>query len=116
MSNELVPRLAPSSVRKAREALKARANEILDLMLLNAKQAAASGDFETAHKAYQHLLDHVPDEDGERVFDISIDKTKQVEARPSGPAIQIIGIGLGGINRPQLPEASIIDVTPEPNE
>ena len=116
MSNAIIERPIASSVRKAREALQARANEILDLMLLNAKQAAASGDFETAQKTYQYLLDHTPGEDGQRVVEISVDKPKQVEARPTGPAIQIIGIGLGGVNRPQLEEANIIDITPESND
>lgn len=113
-ANKLIELPPPSSVRRAREALQARANEILDLMLLNAKQAGAAGDFESAHKAYQYLLDHVPAEaDGLRVVDISIDKPKQLEARPAGPSIQILGISLGGTPK-ALPfnEPLTIDATP----
>ena len=99
-----------SSVRKAREALKTRANEILDLLIGNAKMASASGDFETAQKAYQFLLEHLPEDDGQRVIDISVDKPKQVEAGPRGPAIQI-GIAVAGTGR-QLPEPTMINITP----
>lgn len=100
-----------SSVRKAREALKARANEILDGYLLLIKQAAAAGDFETAAKAYQHLLDRMPDEDGESILNVSVDK-KQVEvaAGPVGPAVQI-GIILGGTGlKLEAPKVQVIEI------
>jgi hypothetical protein len=98
-----------SSVRKAKEALKARANELLDGYLAVIKQAAAAGDYETAVKGYQHLLEHMPDEDGERVLDISIDKPRPGDG-PKGPTIQI-GVAIGGLNRPTLkPAVTITEV------
>lgn len=101
-----------SSVRKAKEALRARANEILDNYLAVIKQAAAAGDYETAVKGFQHLLDHMPDEDGERILDVSADK-KQIESTKgnSGPTIQI-GLQIGGLK--SLPPAiDIIEIRPD---
>jgi hypothetical protein len=100
-----------SSVRKARAALQERANEILDLQIRIIKEAITAGDFETAAKANQFLLEHIPADEGERVLDISIDKPKQVESGPKGPLIQI-GVAIGGISPTKaLPE--VIDVTAE---
>ena len=99
-----------SSVRKAREALRERAFELLDGYIAVIKQAAAAGDYETAAKGYQHLLEHMPDEDGTRMIDMGIDKPKQIEAY-SGPAVQI-GIQLGGIAPKALPPPITVDVIP----
>ena len=41
-------------VREAREALRARAEEIINLYMQNARQAVAAGEFEAAAKALQH--------------------------------------------------------------
>ena len=98
-----------SSVRKAREALRERAMELLDGYISVIKQAAAAGDYETAAKGYQHLLEHMPSEEGTRMIDVGIDKSQPTEQR-IGPTIQI-GIQLGGTAPKALPEA-IIDVTP----
>lgn len=97
-----------SSVRKARLALKARASEILDAYLAAIKLAQAEGDFETATKSYQWLMEHMPDEDGEKLVDVSIDKVKQLDDRPTAPSIHI-GFALSGVpaSQPQLPEPSI---------
>ena len=105
-----------SSVRKAREALKERAFELLDGYIAVIKQAAASGDYETATKGYQYLLEHMPEEDGQRMIEISVDKPVQVEA-PKGPTIQI-GFQLGGVNEPKQIEAPAIEVVPikEPSD
>jgi hypothetical protein len=103
-----------SSVKKAREALKERAVEILEAYMSLAAQAAAEKDFETAADILWKLLDHAPaDEGGDRVIDSSASKPpKTIEQGPSGPAIQI-GIALGGIG-PQkaLPSVEVIDVSP----
>jgi hypothetical protein len=94
-----------SSVRKARAILKEKAAEILSEFRQVLKQAAASGDYETAVKGYIHLLDHIPEEDGERLFDVGVDK-KAIEAgKQSGPTIQI-GLQIGGM-KPALPEPAI---------
>lgn len=108
MPKELVqiggPRL--SAVRKARLALKERALEILEGYILVIKQAAAQGDFESAIKGYQHLMDHMPEEEGEKLLDISVDKPKQIEQRYGGPQIQI-GLAIGGVPQP------VIEVRPQ---
>lgn len=96
-------------VREAREALRQRAMEILESYLAVITEARAAGDFETATKSLQWLLEHMPEEEGQRIVDISVDKPKQVEAT-KGPTIQI-GFALGGIAAPKL--LPIIDVTPE---
>ncbi len=102
-----------SSVRKAREALRVRAHELLDGYIATIKQAAAAGDYESAMKGYQHLMNHMPPEEGERMLEMDIDKPKPQEGY-IGPTVQI-GIQLGGI-KPALPAAAadstIIDVLP----
>lgn len=103
-----------SAVKKAREALKAKANDILDGYLVAIKLAVSAGDYESALKGYQHLLDHMPEEDGERLIDISVDKPKQVDQK-QGTNIQI-GFALGGIpTAKELPApVEVTDVKPEP--
>lgn len=86
-----------SSVRKAREALKARANEILDRYIRGLDMALANGDYETFQKGYQYLLDHMPAEDGERLVEVSIDKTAtEKQLGSGGPQVQI-GVIIGGV-------------------
>jgi len=98
------------SVRKAREVLKERAEEIVRMYFETWKQALASGDFETAQKCASDLAKHIPkDEDGLTVFDIDVDKPKQVESKQSGPGI-VIGVQIGGLNQKALPEVTVIDV------
>lgn len=99
-----------SSVRKAREALRERAFELLDGYIAVIKQAAAAGDYETAAKGYQHLLEHMPPEDGMRMIELSVDKPVQVERKP-GPSINI-GFAIGGIPQTQHPrlQPATIDI------
>ena len=105
---EYFPRVA-----EARQALKERAIEILESYLAVIAEARAAGDHETAAKSLQWLMDHMPDDAGERMLESSVDKPKQLE-QAQGPKIQI-GIALGGINQPkQLATQTVIDV--EPNE
>jgi hypothetical protein len=103
-----------STVKKARLALKAQANDSYALLVNIIKQAAASGDFETAAKYTAWLLEHTPDEDGERLLDISIDKPQQVE-RAAGPQIQI-GFALGGVPQTQAKALPVIDVTTDDDD
>ena len=95
-------------VREAREALRARAEEIINLYMQNARQAVAAGEFEAAAKALQYLMDHIKDEDGGRIVDSSVDKQVAIEG-PKGPTIQI-GFALGGVpnSQPTLPPAITI--------
>lgn len=111
MSNELAPTRHFSSVKRAREALKAKAEAVLEKYMAAIDMAAASGKYEEALKAYQWLLDHVPAEDGERIFDGSSDKVQVIDNTPRGPLVQLVGITLGGVgHKKALPEATIIDI------
>jgi hypothetical protein len=94
-----------SSVRSAREALRERVHDVVDAYLLNAKAAAAAGEFESARQSFQWLLEHMPkDDDGVQVIDHSVDKPKS-EGKVAGPTINL-GFALGGIKPVQgLPEA-----------
>ena len=78
------------------------------------KQAAAAGEWEAALKAQQWLVDHLPAEEGERLFDASVDKPTLLDQKPTGPLIQIVGIRYSDEPK-QLPEVhEVIDVTPDP--
>jgi hypothetical protein len=106
-------------VKEAREILKEKAQEILEMQLRIVTESLAGGDFETAMKANQFLLEHMPEDEGVKVLDISVDKPKQVEGK-TGPQISI-GFALGGIpqSQPALPAADVkvIDATiNEPDE
>lgn len=108
---DLAPGKFFPSVRKAREALRGEAQAILTEFRTMIKQAAAAGQWEHALKAQQWLVDHLPAEDGERLFDSSVDRPNQTESKASGPLIQIVGIRYGNDEPKKLPE--VIDVIPE---
>lgn len=102
-------------VKEAREALKEKALELFEEYRDMIREAREKGDFETATKHIQWLIEHMPmDEDGNTMVDPSVDKPKP-EAKPTGPSISI-GFNLGGIDTPKalpLPEVKVIDVTPK---
>lgn len=95
-------------VKKAREALKAQAFEILEEYKAAIKMAIASGKYEEGLKAYQWLLDHIPGEDGERVFESSHDKQVKGDDGPRGPVINI-GFKLGGVKEPKVIEGKVVE-------
>lgn len=102
-----------SKVKEAREAIKARAVDLLETYLGIIEEARSKGDFETAMKATQWLIEHMPNEDGVRVIDSSASKPKE-EAKalqPVGPSIQI-GIALTPPKTPLLAPA-VIDIEPD---
>jgi phage terminase small subunit len=108
-----------SRVSAAREALRNRAEELINEYIDVAKQAKATGDYESAYKALQWLIEHLPkDENNERVVDRSADKddVQQKQIGDTMPRIQI-GIALGGVTkRTQAlpsPTVEVIDVKPE---
>lgn len=103
-----------SRVKEARELLKAEAENILKMYMQVIHEARLKGDMETAAKALQWLIEHMPaDDEALRMIDISIDKPVQIEAK-AGPTIQI-GIALGGMSKPKaLPE--VIEVKPEDDD
>lgn len=96
-------------VRQARELLASKALDVLNQYQKIIMEAMASGDYETAAKHTQWLLEHMPAENGTRLIDPSAAKPKEVEG-PKGPQIAI-GIALGGMNK-SLPSAEVIDVEP----
>lgn len=99
-------------VKEARQVLKDRAVEILETYLQVCRDARDAGDYETAAKSLQWLIEHMPNDGGETVIDPSAAKPKvNDKALPTGPAIQI-GIALGGVGQRQaLPPVEVIDVT-----
>lgn len=91
-----------SKVKVAREILRERADELINEYLDVAKQAKVAGDYESAYKALQWIIDHIPaDTEGNRIVDSSVDKTP-AQVGPSQPKIQI-GIQLGGVKQKELP-------------
>ena len=82
----------------------------------NAKKAQDAGDYETAAKQLQWLLEHMPSDEGVKVIDQSVDKKVIAEGpKNTGPMIQI-GIQMGGTKKPaELPvaRAEVIDVSTE---
>lgn len=89
-----------SRVKEARELLKERAREILDRQERMIEQAAARGQMTAALQANQWLLEHIPADEGERVIDASPDKPTLIDAKPTGPLVQI-GFNLGGMVAPK---------------
>lgn len=99
------------SVKKARAALMAKGLEIVEKYLWMIDMATAGGDYETANKAFQFLIEHMPKEDGETIIAESAAKPKMVESGPRGPFIQI-GVKVGGTEHKALPDPVTIDVIP----
>jgi hypothetical protein len=97
------------SVRKAREALKERAHELLELYISGMKRALDAGDYETFQKGMANIVSHIPQEDGASVFDTDVDKKQIDVAGHTGPAIQI-GVSIGGVPRPELPPVQVIEI------
>lgn len=102
-------------VESAREALKARAYEILKLYIHNAKLATKKGDYDTAKKSYQWLMEHMPpDAGGERVVVHSVDKAVEVTGKLQ-PSVSI-GFTIGGlVPNKQLKAGDdpvVVDITP----
>lgn len=92
-----------SKVAIARQLLKEKAEDILKQYLLVVDEARASGDYETAAKSLQWLIEHMPNEEGERMIEVSVDKKiEEKQTGPVGPAIQI-GIAVGGLGQRSLP-------------
>lgn len=108
------PRTYFSKVKQAREAIKERAIELVELQFQIIVEAIAKGQLEVAAKANQFLLEHAAeDEEGNRILDMSIDKPKVIEGY-QGPSIQI-GLNLGGMNQPKaLPKVTEVPIEPEP--
>ncbi len=102
-------------VIEAREALMEKAMRFFELQEQIIVEALAAKAFETAAKANQFLIEHMPKEDGVSMIDSSVDNTKQVEGSKV-PNIQI-GVVLGGQPK-QLTQApaEVIDVDVVPDK
>lgn len=85
-----------TKVGHARDLLREKAVDILNQYLAVVKAAEEAGDFEVATKSLQWLMEHMPDDNGDRVINKSIDKEESVEHK-SGPSVRI-GIQLGGLS------------------
>lgn len=100
-----------TKVRIARELLKQKAEEIF-LEYMNVISCARdAGDYETAAKHLQWLIDHMPsDDEGGRMIEQSVDKKQEVIDRgPIGPNIQI-GIKVGGSGDDRKLSAATVEV------
>jgi hypothetical protein len=87
------PRTVVQAIREAREELQQRAGKYIAIHLEAAEQALASGDYDTARKAAEYILDRLSarDESGriERIIDKEDDQRQLPEIK--------IGIALGGL-------------------
>jgi hypothetical protein len=111
MSN-ITPKSYFSKVAIARQLLREKAEVLLTEYMDVVMKAKEAGDYETAAKALQWLIDHMPSEaeDGGRLVEQSVDKKQEVKQQgPTGPAIQI-GISVGGVNQKALPIAKPDDI------
>lgn len=106
-----------SKVKVARDVLRARAEQIINEYMDIAAKAKDAGDYKTASKTLQWLIEHMPsDDEGTKVIDASVDKEKTVIASQAPPPVQI-GIVVGGaapkqIAKPkpkELPKVEVID-------
>ena len=98
-------------VKEAREELRSKAKEIIDLYLENARNAMTAAEFEVASKALQFLIEHMPaDEDGSKLVDTSVDKMpKQVEKKGGGNRIQI-GLAIGDMPKNRQIQSTTVEV------
>lgn len=99
-----------SKVKEAREALKQRALEVLEQYMAIIAQATAAQDYESAYKAAQWLLEHMPREDGLAIIDHSAAKVPESSKGPIRPTIQI-GIALSPAKQLPPSNVQVIDVT-----
>lgn len=111
--NPIKPK-AFSTLKLARELLRQRATEFIDKYMQIVEEARVAGDYESAYRALQWLIDHVPaDADGERMVERSTDKDPSGGGNEGSGGPQIsVGIMLGGLTPQvkQLPEAKVINV------
>jgi hypothetical protein len=99
-----------SKVTVARQLLRDKAEDILKEYLDIAAQAKAAGDYESAYKALQWLIDHMPKEgDGEALVGRSADKeAPQLPSSGDSKPRIMIGIQVGGAQK-ALPTATIVE-------
>lgn len=105
-----------TKVKIARQLLRDKAEELLAEYLDVIQKAKDAGEYETAAKELRWLLEHIADDEGDRMVGMSVDKQQQVLQAPTQPTIQI-GIQVGGVgpakNQKALPATRVIDVKPD---
>lgn len=92
-------------VREAREAIREKALDWLLKYETIIDLAIAKGDLDVAAEHTRWVIEHMPNEEGDRMIDSSAAKPKEVQGGPQGPTIQI-GIALGTKPR-ELPPVTI---------
>lgn len=104
-------------VTEARNFLRDKAKDLLELQIKLIMEAAASGEYESATKANQWLIEHLPaGDDGVRVIDTSASKPKEIAQGTVGPTVNI-GIAFGGIQASEAPKqvtGEVIDIAAIP--
>lgn len=99
-------------VKEAREALREKALEILEEYVQVVKAASAAGHYEVAAQSLQWLMEHMPEEAGEKMIETSVDKPKQIDAS-KGPSINI-GFAIGGMPKTAaLPPVEVVELDDE---
>lgn len=92
------------SVQQARELLMRRAQQILQDYLAVIEQARQQGDVKVAAESLRWLLSHLPEANGVRVIDSSVDRPPD---SGQGAQTQVtIGIALAGVSPEALPAGS----------
>lgn len=95
-------------VKEAREALRDKALGILEDYLAVVKAAQNAGDYKVATESLQWLMEHMPEEEGEKMIAASIDIPKNIEGAKA-PVIQI-GFAIGGVTKELPPAVDVVDV------
>jgi hypothetical protein len=99
-------------VKEARELLKEKAREILEMQQTIIEKALAAEKFDVAAAANQFLIEHMPDEEGVRMISATVNKQLETKG-PTGPTIQI-GFNLGTHRLPEA--ATVATLSPAPLE
>lgn len=110
-----MPKVYFPRVKEAREALRERAIEILETYLTVVNEARAKGDFETALDGLKWLVEHMPNEEGERMVDVSAAKPTVGSGGGSAPQPIQIGIALGGLRPKELPAITQVPIDIKPS-
>ena len=106
------------SVRRAREILQKEAMDIVNQHLDAIKLAIIDKDYQSALEAQRWLIEHIADDEGLRLVEISVDKKVEEKEQKIGPQVNI-GIQLGGVPIKQveapISPTPILEAKVEPN-
>lgn len=109
--------LAYTRLMEARNELQSKAKDLVDAYMKTVDAAIKKGEYEVALKAIQWALEHMPEEDGVRVLENSVDKIKTESQGSGGPSVTIsvplggyIGVGAQAPAQIEAPIVEVIDV------